>query len=347
MSLPSSLVITDVKAAEEGFLVPSEAARTPLLRGRGYRIGFIFFLLGLFFRSIHLADRLFGPRGIAACVFGFYLAELWQRRRDYAYFARLRDALPTEVRRNVTHRQAWHNLIWHWELTGGAILSYHRLGLPSWQKRFHVTGTAPWDRPEWGQRPVILTYLHTCAFPLLPFWLRSRGIPTGLMAFGLPLILNNHVFAAIRTAGDHRYGIDGVPLTFERRGPAVRNAIRFVAPGRILVIAVDGGKVDEQHDAYDAGGFPFYAKQGASRIAAQTGALLIPVTIRCTNEVEFHVHFGKPVPDELLQKRDFAASTQHLVSELWGAIREHPGELAWTALESISPGAKADRTAWM
>jgi hypothetical protein len=158
---------------------------------------------------------------------------------------------------------------------------------------------------------------------------------------------DNDAFQNMRRAGDHRYGVDGVPLTFQRRGPAVRDAFRFLQPGRILAMALDGGRMSDELDAYDAGGFPFYAKQGASRIAAQTNAILLPISIRCSGSVEFDVRFGAPVPDELLRKNDYDGATQHLVTELWKDLKANPDEISWTTLEGVSPSLKVKRQGWL
>ena len=127
----------------------------------------------------------------------------------------------------------------------------------------------------------------------------------------------------------------------------MRQAFRFLKPGRILGMALDGGRVSPDCDAYDAGGYPFYAKQGAFRLAAPTGAVLMPVSMACSDDLQFQVRFGQPVPDELLVTGNRVAATQHLVNELWSDLRKHPEELSYTALESVSPQLKLHRTGWL
>lgn len=303
--------------------------------------------MALFFRVLHATELVLGPGILRIWAIPFAWANFRQRQRNFPQFLQLRQALPDEFWKGLTPEQHQRKLVSHWIFPGGAILHYHRLGLPYWQKRFHVRGTQPWDLPEWGSRPVVVAFFHTGAFTLIPFWLRSRGIPAGFVMGGLPFMVDNEAFQDMRRAGDHRYGVDGVPLTFQRRGPAVRDAFRFLQPGRVLAMALDGGRMSSEFDAYDAGGFPFYAKQGACRIAAQTNAILVPMAIRSTAPFKFEVRFGTPVPDELLRAHDFIAATQHLVTELWRDLKENPDEISWTTLEGISPDLRTQREGWL
>jgi hypothetical protein len=303
--------------------------------------------MALFFRVLHATEFVLGPEILKAWAVPFVWADILRRRRDFGQLVRLREALPAEFWKGLTAARHQKKMIWQWCLAGGAILHYHRLGLPYWQTRFHVHGTPPWELPEWGARPVIVAFLHTGAFPLIPFWIRSRRIPAAFVMGGLPYMVDNEAFQNMRSAGDHRYGVEGVPLTFQRRGPAVRDAFRFLQPGHILAMALDGGRMSDEFDAFDAGGFPFYAKQGACRIAAQTNAILMPISIRCTHRLEFEVRFGAPVPDKLLQEHDYAGATQHLVTELWKDLKDHPDAISWTTLEGISPGLKVKRISWL
>jgi lauroyl/myristoyl acyltransferase len=330
-------------------MIGSQAAAPSgsLIRGRGYRVRAQYLLMAIFFRALHATELIFGPWVFRILAWPFALRDSFRRRKDYGQFLRLRQAVPDEFWKGLTPALHHWKMIWRWQLTGAAILHYHRLGLPYWQRRFHIQGTPPWELPEWGKRPFVVAFLHTGAFPLIPFWLRSRGIPAAFVLGGLPFILDNEAFQSMRQAGDHRYGVEGIPLTFQRRGPAVRDAFRFLAPGRILAMALDGGRLSAEFDAYETGVFPFYAKQGACRIAAQTNAVIMPIALRCTDTVKFEVRFGQPVPDEILLRHDYAAATQHLVTELWNDLKENPDEISWTTLEGISPALRAKRTGWL
>ena len=328
--------------------VPATKSATGLggFRGKGYRVRVILFLYELFVKFINISDRIGGPVLLEGITFFWFLVDLSKRWHDYPRFAQLHNLRPPAFWKGTGPFRHYLQMIWSWLLTCTTVLVYSRLGLPHWKKRFKTSGTSPQALPEWGARPVILAFLHVGAFPLIPLWLRSLGIPAGSVVGGLPLLAQNNEFRKMMAEGDSRYGLHGTPLTFSRSGPAVRAAFRFLKPGNILTIALDGGRLSTEHDAYDAGGFTFFAKQGASRIAAQTNAILMPVLIHSTGRLRFHIRFGTPVPDELLRKDDFKAATQHLVTELWKEIREHPTSVAWTAMEGYAPELRGKKPGW-
>ena len=315
-------------------------------RGKGYRVRFVLFLYELCVKFINISDRIGGPLLLEGIAFFSFLVDLPKRWHDYPRFVKFHNLRPPAFWKGTGASSHYLQMIWSWQLTCTAILAYSRLGLPYWKKRFKTSGTPPQARPDWGTRPVVLASLHVGAFPILPYWLRSLGIPAGAVVGGLPLLMENEGFRKVVVEGNSRYGLQGVPHVFQRRGPAVRAAFRFLKPGHILSMALDGGRILPEEDAYDAGGFTFYAKQGAARIAAQTNAVLIPVSVRCRGMFRFDIRYLTPVPDELLQKEDFKAATQHMVTELWKDIRENPSDLAWTGMESYAPELRGKKISW-
>ena len=206
-----------------------------------------------------------------------------------------------------------------------------------------MRGTLPHALPEWGERPVILAFLHTGGFGLVGYWLRSQGIPCASLVDGLPPILMQEDHWKIAVVGDLRYGLKGVPHLFHR-GERLRKAIRFLKPGHALTVALDGAELTS--DRYDAGVFPILVQKGACRIAAQTNAIVIPVSVRRTAVCRFEIRFGNPVPDELIQREDFTGATQYLISELWPDLKENPSDLNWTTLEALAPTLKVKRMEW-
>ncbi len=324
-------------------LLAHESAQ-PGLRGRGYRVALQRKLTAWYFRRAADCVGRFGIDTGLLFTAPFAAFDAWRRRVDLPQLERLRAALPEVYRAGTSTRRHYLRMIWNWYVGGYTVVLYPQLGRPAWQRRFTIRGTPPWELPSWGRRPVVLTFLHSGAFHVMPFWLRSRGIPAAFMLGGLPMMLETGAFRAIRDDGDGRAGLKDVPLTFGRRGAGLRDALRFLTPGHVLCMALDGGRMLPE-DKCDAGGFPFHAKQGASRIAAQTGALLLPVSIRRTRGVRYEVTFGDPVAPELLA--DPAAATQHLVQTLWTELKQHPLDLYWTALESASPDLRVDRCDWL
>jgi len=195
--------------------------------------------------------------------------------------------------------------------------------------------------PEWGKRPMVLAFLHTGQFGLIRFWMRAQGVPTASLIAGLPHFAD--VLDDILEIGDRRYGLTGVPQTFYA-SRALRDSIRYLTPGHVLTIALDGdGSSPYQHSA---GEFPIEVKEGACRIAARTNAMVIPTSVKRTAPCCFEMRFGQPVPDELIRQKDSSAATQYLVSELWKDLEKDPEQLNWTTMEALAPTLKEKRNWW-
>jgi hypothetical protein len=313
------------------------------IRGKGYRIRLIQLYFTLYLKWITWLDRIAGAWGLLLAISTLYLMDLRGRRRDYSKFLLLRGRRPDAFWKGVTPAHHYFTYVWHWLMCGAGIVIYPRLGSPYWRKRFRVVGTPPQELPEWNKRPVVLACIHIGGFSLIPFWLRSMGIRAATIIGGLPPIIDNDEFRRICQIGDRAYGLEGLPLMFPRRGPSVRETFRFLKPGNILVMAIDGGKVSAEHDSYDAGGFTFYANQGAARFAASTKAILVPVTLVYAGFFRYEARFGTPVPDELLQNEDYHGATQNLVTQLWQAALDYPAEISWTAMEAYAPEMRGFR----
>jgi len=298
-----------------------------------------------FYRFFFAVERVCGAAAVPWLMSPYVLWSVVRRRKEYHQFARLRNTQPPAFWKGISPRRHYFKMIRVWHEFLGMAVSYHRLGLPYWQARVEVKGTPPDKLPEWGARPVILAFLHTGTFGMLRFWMRARKIPTASLIVAMPAIVDNPNFQKYLDAGDKSYGLEGVPHMF-RGATGLRNAIRFLKPGHVLTMALDGSKTSSEADRLDAGGIPIYVKQGACRVAAQTNALVVPAAVRRTSASRYEVRFGKPVPDELIQKEDFTAATQHLISELWPDIQKDPSDLNWTSLEALAPTLQTGRTGW-
>lgn len=269
--------------------------------------------------------------------------DMLKRRRDFSQFVRLRNALPPTFWEGVEPRGHYWKVSRDWNEGLGTMLFYHRLGLPQWQRRFRVTGTPPHQLPEWGEKPVVVAFLHTGQFGLLRYWLRAQGVAAASLIAGLPHFADVHQRSL--DIGDRLYGLVDVPHTFYA-SRELRDAVRFLAPGRALTVALDGAGSDHRSNHHSAGEFPIEVREGACRIGAQTNAIVLPASVRRTAPCQYEIRFGRPVPGELIEKHDFAAATQFIISELWQDLKKDPGELNWTTLEALAPGKKAKRRWW-
>jgi len=298
---------------------------------------FIYFLFGL--------EQVFGIGAIRLVSTLVTRGDMINRNRDFPQFVRLRNALGDKFWKGSNPYQHYYKMVRNWHEGAIVALFYHRLGLPRWKKRFQVVGPLPQSHPEWGKRPVIFTFLHTGPYGLLSFWLRAQGIAVASLAGGFPLIIDNRHHKKAVVIGNRRFGLENVPHVFNRYR-AMRDGIRFLTPGRALVIALDGGRIGDDGEPCNADGFPILVKQGAVRIAARTNAILIPISVRRTSFCRFEIHFRAPVPDELIQKHDTTKANQHIVSELWPDIKDDPTDLNWTTLEELAPSLRAFRVGW-
>jgi lauroyl/myristoyl acyltransferase len=305
--------------------------------------------LDLYFRLYYIffcaVDRLLGIAAIGFLSTLGAWSDLLHRRRDFSQFIRLRKALGDEFWKGSTPFSHYHKMVRDWHESAAVAVLYHRLGLPRWKKRFRVVGPLPQSHPEWGKRPVIFTFIHTGPFGILCYWLRSQGIAVASLTGGLPLIVYNRHYYKIFCIGDKRFGLENIPYIFQGQG-ALRDCFRFLTPGHALLMALDGGKLGEESERCDAGGHSILLRQGAVRMAAQTNALLIPISVRRMSPCRFEIHFRAPVPDELIDKHDPIKANQHIISDLWPDIKDHPTDLNWTTLEELAPSLRADRIGW-
>ncbi len=295
------------------------------------------------YKICYAIERIGGARIVPLLTLPFAALDILRRRRDYARFLRVRSAvLPATFWKSVGPLRHYMRMIFNWQETLMIALLYSRVSLPYWKKRFEVVGTAPQDLPEWGKRPVIVAFMHTGAFPIIRWYLRMQGLPTASLVGAMPLIIDNDYYNVYLSTGDKMNGVEGTPHYFR----SIRDALRYLKPGRVLTMALDGGTIAPQSERPQVAGHLIDVKRGACRVAAQTGAIVMPISMRRKGWCRYEVHYGSRVPDELLEKGDYAAATQHLVSELWPDLEAHPENLNWTALEAFAPELIAPRIEW-
>jgi len=308
--------------------------------------GFDRFYTARFYRILYGLEKIFGVHVLPIITGAMVAAELLRRRRDYPQFLRLRHGLPTGFWKGVSPLRHFVGMVYNWDESMMQALFYPCLARPDWQRRFEVRGTPPNKLPEWGQRPVIVTFLHMGHFGVMRWWLRANGIPAASLLAASPAIVDNPHYNKYLEAGDELCGLKGFPHIFKYTRTGIRDVIRFLKPGRALTMALDGGPPSPESDRQDAGGIPIYLKKGACRIAAQTNSVILPMSIRRTGWCRWTVHFGAPVPDELLQKDDLTEANQHLFSELWPDLQAHPENLTWSSLEAFNPSLIGPRGNW-
>ncbi len=293
---------------------------------------------------VRWAERRLGAASLFPMLLPWTMWEILRRRKDFRYFARLRERLPSSFWQETRPLPHFLRMIIHWQGSLCACLLYDRFRTPGLDRRFRIEGTPPDQLPEWGQRPVVLAFLHLDGFPTIRYWLRARGIPaTTLVGGAPPLLLDQETFHRVRIEADSVYGLDH-PHAFTPN--QLKAVIQALTPGHALVIALDGIATAGPLVEHPLEGRTIRLKDGAFRIAARSSAVLQPVAVTQTGFLSFTLRFGEPVPDAWMADAEPTRVHDHLLAQLWEPARQDPGSLTWSTLESMAPGENQPRVAW-
>ena len=203
-----------------------------------------------------------------------------------------------------------------------------RLRTPRWLSRCRLEGVR--DLTElWGEdKGVILASLHLGPFETLPYWLRAHGIVATTL-LGRP--------ARQKRLKRRLYGLSApadVPVFLPvNQMPRIR---RFLGSGRRLLVMVDVNRGKQIRVPFDD--YLFRMATGAIRLAALSGAALIPCLIVETGLWHFTLHFGTPVPGRYLGgSPNLTAAAAHLLAEFLKVIPHYPSQCGHRLLSAISP----------
>ena len=299
-----------------------------------------------FYRSLAAVvrgtEKWLGTPALACLIFPSAFADSVRRWRHLRGFAHLRDILPA----SFWSCAAWRHFLritqtWQEVLT--LVLLQDRLDSPRWRERLTHSGSAPNEIAVWGQRPVIVTFIHTGAFALLRYWLRARGIPAAMLLRARPQLMIRS--AEFEQRADDRYDLHGVPPYFDIQSE-LRDAVRFLEPGRVLVVALDGAHVSEKVEPCLVNGHPILLQDGAVRLARHADAVMIPATVQRRGFLRFEVQFGPQVPDELVRQRNSRPAMQYLADILWAQAASNPIGIAFATLEALAPDRAYPHALW-
>jgi lauroyl/myristoyl acyltransferase len=200
-----------------------------------------------------------------------------------------------------------------------------RLGKPRWRAQCRFSGADQLESLSRCERPVVLAVLHLGPLLLLRYYLRSRGLAVAGLV-GRPLAERSPIRQHLDGLCDKAYALSGVANVFDLT--QLRDLHRHLQPGRFVIVALDGGHGN--HVFVDNGDSSFRMASGAVRLAARTGAVAVPCLIRADRALGVCIHFGKPVPEELLaDPRNHLAACQHLYQEFLPFLRAHPHEASY------------------
>jgi hypothetical protein len=287
--------------------------------------------------AVRFADRAAGPRALPFILLPWIAVDLMRRWYDYNQFCRLRSSLPESFWRGTGLLRHYLRMIAHWQKSMAMCVLADRAHEPRWQRRIKVYGAPPDELKEWGERPVILACLHTGAFAFLRHWLRARRMSVAALLKTRPRIIRRYEEQREHERGDSKQLQNFIDVT------NLRTAVRFLTPGRILIVAIEAQPGSRAQTIMM--GAPLRVGDGAPRLARLTGATLLPVSLWVTSGVD--IRFGTPVPREIIDSGDIQAANDFLARELWNDLARDPCAIGWTTLEAYAPeNLLRPRTRW-
>jgi Bacterial lipid A biosynthesis acyltransferase len=247
------------------------------------------------------------------------------------------DQLPTSLRAR-RDRFGWVAYLWREQTRMSlAQLMYlwpDRLSGGRWKDRCRCVGLERVERNHARGRPIILATLHFGPSVLLVHWLRARGMPAAGLRDGRG--------AARPVYWRYIDGLSAVPgrsdgpSVFDRT--ALRSAHDHLLAGRILVMTAEGRY--HRHIRVHREGLTFDMATGPFRLAAATGAIVIPCLIAAGPRMRFTIHLGEPVPADLVIDADLhRKGGDHLLGELLPVVGRHLGQSHALLIDHLRPGA--------
>jgi hypothetical protein len=172
-------------------------------------------------------------------------------------------------------------------------------------------------------RPVILLTLHFGPEFVLVSWLRSRGLPAAMVGGeGMkPVAAGRSLFVKDR---DRLAGLEGIPTVIE--AGCIGEMYDHLAANRILIIDVDGAW--GRHLATpEMDGLGLIMHTGSLKLAAMTGAVVMPCLITSAPFFGFTVHLGEPIPEALItNQRQHKMACEHAFRAFLPVLEQAPEE---------------------
>lgn len=290
------------------------------------RVTFFFFsgLAWLGFLLVRFWERVLPQNLLSLLLLPF--AALWgmtrvgQQRKAIALWSRVPQSWPGRNRISFIRWQtlgAHHaRCVYFWP---------DRLSEARWQRRCRLEGNAP--PVGASQRRVVFASLHFGPFETLPYWLRAHGlIVTVLVGRAAPRQRLKQRQYALSPPSD-------VPVVLPVNEKNLREAVGR-AENLLVFVDVNRGRQIE----VPFGDENFRMASGAIRLAAMTGADLVPCLIAVTGQWRFTIHFGDAVPRcHLGAMPNLEAAASHLLEEFQPVLRRQSAQSGFRLLSCLSP----------
>ncbi|MFH1278679.1 MAG: lysophospholipid acyltransferase family protein [Candidatus Eisenbacteria bacterium] len=275
------------------------------------------------FHGIRLALGLGGrlPRGLALGLFGAggtMVHMLQPRGRDRAR-RNLRLVYGEEADAERLARRVYHDL----GRNAADLARLERAGAEEIRNLVEATGLERLDEALGSGRGVIGVTAHLGNWELLAAYLGGRGVP--LTAFAGSLFDRRLDERLVRLRARH-----GVNSLVRSKGGWLREGIEVLARGEMLGLLMDL-RCRGEGVCIDFLGRPAKAVVGPVRLAARTGAVLLPMACWMTDDRRYRIVIDRPVDLSLDGGGavDFKECTKECIHVLESYIRAAPTQWVW------------------
>lgn len=216
-------------------------------------------------------------------------------------------------------------------LSTAALLWADRFDRPPWSDRIDVSELDRL-RAVIAHKPALIATLHFGGIFVMPTLLRAYGVPTAA-------VVGDKLWP-VRWWRERRAQLTRIAdLPAHVRSGDARAMVRYMQPGRCLLVALDYPIGDQVSTSYD--GSALRLSTASFRLARITDAAIVPLIVRVDGTWRYSVQVGQPVPDELLAGEDDAPILAHVVNQLLPIAQKTPEQALPLLVNAFDTPARA------